>query len=219
MPVRTTMLHNTALVLAFVCSAGAVADVAYVRAGAAPGGDGLSWATAKPGIRGGINVASANPDVTEIWVAAGTYPCGGAAYLLPQGVPMYGGFTGVETEWSERDPYLNQTTLDANGQSGVLECGDDWDFGELLVDGFVIAGGRATEGGGFYAYDANPIFVNCDFRGNIATGGDGGAIQIYEGSGLFVNCDFRGNEAGGSGGAIDWYDCFATFVNCRFRNN
>ena len=219
MPVRTTMMHKTALVLAFVCSAGAVADVAYVRAGAAPGGDGLSWATAKPGIRGGINVAAANPDVTEIWVAAGTYPCGGAAYLLPRGVPMYGGFTGVETEWSERDPYLNQTTLDANGQSGVLECGDDWDFGELLVDGFVIAGGRATEGGGFYAYDANPIFVNCDFRGNVSTGGDGGAIRIYEGAGLFVNCDFSGNEAGGSGGAIDWYDCLATFVNCRFRNN
>lgn len=213
------MLIPAVLLLALSVPSLAHADVAYVRAGAAPGGDGLSWATAKPGIRGGINVAAANPDVTEIWVAAGTYPCGGSPYILPRGVPMYGGFTGVETEWSERDPYLNETILDARSQSGVLEGGEYWDLGDLLVDGFVITGGRATQGAGYNAYNANPIFVNCDFRGNVAAGGDGGAIRIYEGSGLFVNCDFRGNEAGGSGGAIDWYDCLATFVNCRFRNN
>ena len=207
------------LVCALLLPVTSFGDVAYVRAGAQPGGDGLSWATAKPGIRGGINVLLANEDVTEIWVAAGTYPCGGSPYLLPGGVQMYGGFTGVETEWSERDPYLNETILDARSQSGVLEDSGDWDFGEVIVDGFVITGGRATEGGGFNAYNASPIFVNCDFRGNVATGADGGAIRIYEGEGLFVNCDFRGNDAAGSGGAIDWYDCQATFVNCRFRNN
>ena len=207
------------LACAFLLPVTSLGDVAYVRAGAQPGGDGLSWATAKPGIRGGINVAVANPEVTEVWVAAGTYRCGGEPFELAQGIPLYGGFNGTEDEWTERDPYLNETILDGQSQSRVLRGGYTWPKGDLIVDGFVITGGREWQGGAYENYQANPIFVNCDFRGNTANNGDGGAIYVYEGEPLFVNCDFRGNFAYRRGGAINWYDCRGTFVNCRFRNN
>ena len=205
--------------LALACAWPVAADVAYVRNDAPNGGDGLSWETAKRNLRGGLTVAMENESISEIWVAAGTYRCNGEPFELVQGVPIYGGFRGDESDWRDRDPLANECILDGQYQSRVLRGGYTWPLGDLLVDGFVITRGRDWQAGAWENQDANPIFVNCRFVGNQAHAGDGGAINNYTGEGLFVNCDFRGNTASGRGGAINWYDCRATFVNCRFRSN
>ena len=207
------------VVLGLACACSAAADVAYVRNDAPDGGDGLSWATAKRNLRGGLTVARENDAITEIWVAAGTYRCNGEPFELVQGIPIYGGFTGDETDWQDRDPIANECILDGQYQCRVLRGGYGWPMGDLLLDGFLITGGRDWQGGAWENYEANPIFINCRFIGNQAHAGDGGAIYNYDGEGLFVNCDFRGNTASARGGAINWYDCKATFVNCRFRSN
>ena len=201
------------------CACSAAADVAYVRNDAPDGGDGLSWATAKRNLRGGLTVARENDAITEIWVAAGTYRCNGEPFELVQGIPVYGGFSGDELDWLDRDPLANECILDGQYQCRVLQGGYGWPMGDLRVDGFVITRGRDWQAGAWENYEANPIFINCRFVGNQAHAGNGGAINNYTGEGLFVNCDFRGNTASGRGGAINWYDCRATFVNCRFRSN
>ena len=205
--------------LGLACTLSATADVAYVRNDAPDGGDGLSWATAKRNLRGGLTVARENDAITEIWVAAGTYRCNGEPFELVQGIPVYGGFAGDETDWQDRDPLANECILDGQYQCRVLRGGYGWPMGDLRVDGFVITRGRDWQAGAWENYEANPIFINCRFVGNQAHAGNGGAINNYTGEGLFVNCDFRGNTASGRGGAINWYDCQATFVNCRFRSN
>lgn len=61
------------------CSSGTAAII-YVDAGAVPGGDGLTWTTAFTNLQDALAEAQHCPDVTEIWVAAGTYyPDEGAA--------------------------------------------------------------------------------------------------------------------------------------------
>jgi predicted outer membrane repeat protein len=100
------------------CSA--FASHVYVRANAAPGGDGHSWRTAFDSIDAAITNIADHPEATTFWVAKGLYSpsivytpsdvIGGAvgpgedgAYLpylktynLPDGVTIYGGFQGHE---------------------------------------------------------------------------------------------------------------------------
>src|SRR4051812_3767152 len=69
-----------------------LATIRYVKPVAAGTGNGSNWPNASSDLQGIIN-ASANGD--EVWVAAGTYPCGsGQSYAMKEGVKIYGGFTG-----------------------------------------------------------------------------------------------------------------------------
>ncbi len=89
----------------------------YVDADAAALGDGLSWATAFNTLQDSLAVAT----VGEIWVAQGVYyPDEGglqadnninATFTLVDGVSIYGGFDGTETDLSQRDPTSNITVL------------------------------------------------------------------------------------------------------------
>jgi len=100
--------------------------IVYVNISANPGGNGANWQTALTDLRAAILAAASDPDITEIWVAAGSYhPAGpngdrAAAFQLINGVAIYGGFSATETAVNQRDATVNVTTL-----SGDLNEDDD----------------------------------------------------------------------------------------------
>ena len=73
------------------------AVVRYVDSRAAPGGNGLSWATAYDSLSTALTATQSGD---QIWVAAGRYV---GNFTLKLGVELYGGFAGTETELTQLD--------------------------------------------------------------------------------------------------------------------
>jgi hypothetical protein len=92
-------------------------SVMFVRAAAAAGGDGTSWATAFGDLQDALDAARTNNSSSQIWVAQGTYrPDRGtrsrdASFELVAGVTLIGGFVGNETDALQRDPISHPTIL------------------------------------------------------------------------------------------------------------
>lgn len=210
----------------------------YVNDDAPAGGDGLTWATAfqNPGDAFGA-VSAYGGAIDEIWVAAGTYytpqvPILGYTFDLPDGVKIYGGFAGTETQLSQRNPAPNQSFL--SGSVGLPTTDDNawhvimaWGCGSsTLLDGFTITGGNADApasawdgyGGGAYIRESQLTIRNCNFVGN--RGWRGGAIAIQDSTPRIEDCYFMLNTAEQSGGAIYTLPGGAPkVVNCDFRAN
>ncbi len=210
----------------------------YVNAGAAPGGDGASWATALDSTQDAMGIAvRSRGAVDEIWVAAGTYyPDLGTGertfhFRLIEGVSIYGGFAGTETDLGQRNVVTNVTVL--SGDIGLP--GDDADNSYHVVnsnnldatavlDGFTITGGRANgktypqnSGGGLLNQCGSPTIVNCRFVANWANW-SGGAVYNEYGSPTFVACSFADNQSQ-HGGAVRHYYGTAEHTGCTFTNN
>ncbi len=215
--------------------------IIYVRASAAPGGDGASWATAFNDVQ--VALSAAMPDA-QIWVAQGTYraapPDGDRAlsFALKNGVGLYGGFAGSETTLAERNPALHTTTL-----SGDLNSNDSGDFvgnGEnsyhvvtghgcdatARIDGFTITGGNANGseasannlGGGLHALAGSPTLANCVLRENYALNhGAGGYAN--SGSPTFLTCTVQGNTAADDGGGLAFELSSPKVFNCSILGN
>ncbi|MGP1273339.1 MAG: GC-type dockerin domain-anchored protein [Phycisphaerales bacterium] len=92
----------------------------FVDADAAPGGDGLTWATAFDDLQPALELALPGD---QIWVAEGTYapsvndPIAGVSmpyFIMPDGVAILGGFVGTETDEAQRDPDANETIISAD---------------------------------------------------------------------------------------------------------
>lgn len=132
-------------------------------------------------------------------------------FVMKEGVNIYGGFTGMETDLTSRDYETNITVL--SGDIGTE--GDSTDnsyhvlFGatNAILDGFVIEDGYAdgdfyhSRGGGLLCYNsASPTINNCTFQYNSAI--EGGAVAGYSNAAPTIfNCSFVENSAE-IGGAI-----------------
>lgn len=212
---------------------GSVADgrVIHVAATAAPGGDGSSWATALHSPTHAL--ATAVPG-DEIWVATGVYrplPEGDpdsrrATFRVPEGVAIYGGFGGWESERTGRDPSQRPTILsgdllgdDATDPAGAwlnrqdncfhvitiinhVQPGSDCGGHTCSIDGFEIRAGHA-DGAGFGA--------------STASDDQGSGINIFDACPRIENCVLADNFAANHGTINDHGD--STVVNCIFRNN
>jgi hypothetical protein len=99
----------------------------YVSAGALPGGDGTTWASAFEDLQYAL-VAAACPlsPVTEIWVAAGAYtpaPPGGArgaTFRLLPGVEVYGHFAGTESSVEHNEILRTQPTRRSSAATSTM---------------------------------------------------------------------------------------------------
>jgi predicted outer membrane repeat protein len=146
-----------------------------------------------------------------------------ASFALLANVSLLGGFKGVETSASERDPATVITILDGDladddgppdsftgyGENSfhVLTAGDADAAASAVLDGFTIRGGSA----------------------NSPSDGprrEGGAIRIIGPAGGFTalgpllrNCTFDSNLAANRGGAVHILDRRANIRECSFRNN
>src|SRR5262249_50807440 len=103
-----------ASVLVFA-AAGAVAHatVIYVNAAASGANNGTSWANAFTTLPPALSAAGATD---EIWVAQATYKPTATttrtiSFALKDGVSVYGGFVGNETQRTQRDPVAHVTVL------------------------------------------------------------------------------------------------------------
>ncbi|UPT69849.1 MAG: hypothetical protein M0D53_11980 [Flavobacterium sp. JAD_PAG50586_2] len=196
-------------------------------------GVGTSWSTAKRDLQIAINTA-ASGDV--IWVKSGTYypthdPFGSTTpannrdktFTLKNGVKVYGGFSGTETQLNQRNWETNLTTL--SGDLGVLNTLTDNAYhvvitvnlsSATLLDCVTITKGYATapnpsaitvntrvidryKGGGVYNSNSATTFTNVSIKGNSA------------------DCTNSDDDAWGAGIVNDI--CSSTFTNCIIDGN
>ena len=200
-------------------------QVIFVKQGAT--GTGTSWQNALGNLNTALEQAAFGD---EIRVATGTYhptttADRNAAFAIPDGVKVYGGFAGTESSLEERNLSLSPTIL--SGEIGTPGIADN-SFNVVvtknvssstLIDGFIISDGNASgegqeasrnrSGGAWYndgsaGGSSNPTINNCVFRENF--GRDGAALYNNgiegESSPTLTNCTFINNEAGLDGGAI-----------------
>lgn len=215
--------------------------VIHVSADAPAGGDGLAWETAFNDLQDALDaaapIAEGGVDV-QLWVASGIYvptarldpkEPASATFRLMNRVGIYGGFTGTEKNFSQRNHATNPTTLSGDLISWhvVSAIGTD---SSAVLDGVTIEGGLcgpgfpqdSDVGAGMIIIDASPTVSECVFRDNLAPifGARGAAVFNRGGSPRFVRCMFEANEAeAGDGGAFASFSGSPELIACRFIGN
>jgi predicted outer membrane repeat protein len=209
-----------------------VGPILYVDAAATGNHDGSSWTHAFRYLQDALTASAASGgDVTEIWVAAGTYrPDRGlglvpgdrsATFELQSGVTIYGGFASVLSlpDPSERDELSDRAPLvHASVLSGDLSGDDDAaDFpnGATFADNsyhVVTFEGMASAGLDGFTVTAG----NAD--GEVAPTNFGGGLVSSFGTPTIANCTFRQNHAS-YGSAVFVASSDPTLIDCRFESN
>ena len=188
--------------------------------------DGKSWASAFIDLQDGLKNAQAGD---EIWVAKGTYKptaqTGDEArkfsFELKEGVKIFGGFFGTETQRDQRDWEIHKTALSGelndNSNSYHVVAANGVSSAAVL-DGFTVTNGKADgaadkqdHGGGLYlngsgsGNQCSPTLRNLIVCGNHAKVG-GGMFSTGEDHGTseptLINVTFSGNHAAVAGAAI-----------------
>ncbi len=202
-------------------------STAYVNAAVGSSGDGSGWATAFKTLQEALTATSTCPNITQIWVAKGTYyPTADASgnasptdprdktFYLKDGVAIYGGFpdTGNPT-LSERDWRTYPTTLNGeiqqdndpgnNAYHVVLSANDG---PATRLDGFTITGGNANGGGSITVEGQG-------FDRHLA-----GGANLMNSSPQLVNLLVTGNAANIFGG-IRAYNGSPTLKNVAILNH
>jgi predicted outer membrane repeat protein len=184
--------------------------IRYVKQGGT--GNGASWATASGELQ---EMIDASVPGNQVWVARGDYqPESGASFNMKEGVAIYGGFpdNNDSAAMSDRNWKVNVTKLSGNGarviQSNNIISG--------TLDGFIITGGNAAQGGGIIYENSAAVLKNLLITGNSASQGGGIYARPYQtdplsqnpGANVNVtleNITVKGNNAGQYGGGIYIY--------------
>lgn len=133
--------------------------------------DGLTWANAVSLERGRSLVNFYNnqtPAVaTQVWAKAGTYNLTADAFQMTIPMTIYGGFTGSETQLSERNWQVNQTILNQTVNKGVIFSNVE---AEATLDGWILQNGSKTTAGSCGTMYPGNTLRNCIIRNNKTTG-------------------------------------------------
>ncbi len=189
-------------------------------------GDGSSWENAMGDVQFAIEFASEYAHITEVWVAAGTYlptsrpnrtgtESRDVHFSLKNGVAVYGGFAGHESDLQERDFVANRTIL--SGDIGLPNDNSDNAYNVFYhpegiglnhtarLDGFVISdsnasswGGRGS-GGGIYNHSNSPTLSNLTIINNTASG-DGAGVYNHSSSPVLTHVAISNNRGSNGGG-------------------
>jgi hypothetical protein len=194
-----------------------------------------SWADACS-LQTAISSASAGD---QIWVQAGIHKPHAsyrfASFILKNGVEIYGGFDGTETQLNQRNFVASVTILsgDLAGNDIGFFYNDENSFqvvvgsntdSSAILDGFTIRGGNANggfgpiSGGGLYNNVGNPTLRNLTFSGNSASS-YGGGMWNYNSSPTLSNVTFSGNSANTSGGGMINLSSSPALMNVTFSDN
>lgn len=223
----------------------------YVKIIGAGSQNGLSWANAAPAAA--LRYVIANAATTDtVWVQGSTtgavyYPTASAirdsAFVLANGVAVYGGFAGTETSLSQRNVSTYITIL--SGDIGLAGNNSDNSYhvvvfpgatSTAILDGFTIEYGHAS-GAGTFAYNgqspsrstgagivcfgsgASPKISNCNIIHNTAIGNGGGGYLYNAGSPVFTNCSISNDSTTVTGQYNGGGGIYASGVTASFTGD
>lgn len=193
--------------------------IVYVNSAAPGGGDGSSWANAIDSLNVALAAANTDTSIHQIWVTQGTYsPASGQSFMMDKNVKIYGSFKGNETNISQRNLGSGLTSILKGNGSNVVRNDSNTLSNATLINGFIITGGKAANGGGMYNYNSSPTISQCNFTGNTGTVNGGGMFNSNS-SPLIINCIFSGNTSSTYGGGMLNQSSSPTLVNCLFSGN
>ena len=213
-------------------SSGAFPPVRFVAPSGSSTGNCDSWGAACD-LQYALSLIPSDVEGTQVWAKAGTYKPAvsgdrNATFTLKNGVAIYGGFAGTETNLPQRDFKVNLTILsgDLNGDDNTtvtytdinrienayhVVTGSGTDYSAVL-DGFTITGGHAnTEshdnggtnvGGGIFNNGGSPTLKNLIITGNTAYSGGAGVGNFNSSSPIMTNITIAGNISNYDGGGI-----------------
>ncbi len=228
---------NSAEVSAFICPG----SILYVNDDAGGNNDGSSWADAFNDLQEALALTASCPDVTEIWVAEGTYkPTSGTdrniSFSMQNGVAIYGGFPNngnpvfADRDWAAHETILSgdiDTPGDNSDNSIHIITNSNLDASAVL-DGFTLSGGNANgpdfdtqEGAAITNFQASPIINNCTFTNNFGTRNGAAVRNVTNCSPVFTNCLFTQNTNGGAGDGVifDFDGGGSLLINCTISGN
>lgn len=210
----------------------------FVNVAATGLNNGTSWANAYTSLETAITNSSS---INELWVVAGTYKPTGttrtSTFMMKNGLEMYGGFNGTETQRNQRNPKLNVTILsgDVNGNDTATITATETtrqdnlyhvitvrgSVKDIIVDGFTITGGNAngptlttgTASAQYYHTRGGAVYMN--------------PFSASDNAGIAVkNCILEKNSGSDTGvfaayfaGGINSQYFTANFESCIVRNN
>ena len=218
----------------------------FVNENATGANNGTSWNDAFTNLQDAIDACGGQLDT--IWVAAGKYipnkrldqsTSRTETFLLNKKIALFGGFSGIETKLSERNPnnsisrlsgdLNNDNSLNNNAVHVVVI-----DNKNVLLDGFTISdgyanknidGGSGVRGAGVYHRAKGGEVINCYFSNNHSKNsggnkGTGAAIYLDEKSELTVEgCSFISNTVPHAGSVIELYkEAKLTLYDCEVNN-
>lgn len=191
----------------------------YVKLGATGANNGTSWTDAYTNFQTAIDAAVSGD---SIFVAQASYqPASGTSFVMKEGVKIFGGFVGTESDFNQRN-LAYKATLQGNGSRVITNDNNGLTVAAVL-DGFIVTGGNAQHGGGMYNYFSSPTIINCTFTDNNITSGFGGGVANFYASPVFMNCVFSKNRetqrAGGGGGGMGNTSSSPVITNCTFSGN
>ena len=182
----------------------------YVKKDGSDGNSGTSWSDAFLTITKALDKVSYQ-DV--VWVAEGTYQEGNVL-TIPELVWVYGGFSGNESDLSQRDIENHKTIIDGEESYGCINNSG-------VVDGLYVTNGHISgRGGGIYN---NGTVTNCTVYWNRTHGCSCHGAGIYNCPGCSVtNCTVYGNTMdfggyGDGGGIYNSERCL--LINCTVYDN
>lgn len=228
--------------------------IVYVKSDASGLNDGSSWENAFTNFKTAMN--SLGTDVSEekwIWVAKGVYKPKNSVtgttcevsekesyFSLKNNVSVFGGFSGNESDISERDWKTNETVFsgDTDNSGNISKCDVyhvffNYDIdNSAVLDGVIIENGNADyydldttdkhtrHGGGMNNWgNAAPVIRNVTFRNNSAQVNGGALSNSYESHPVIENCIFENNSAFKGGAFSSSYGSNPVIKNSIFRNN
>ena len=183
--------------------AGNVSEIAFkiylryfVDNGAAPGGDGTSWASAMSVATAFETLANAS-GYNEIWMKQGTVSQPAFVVTNNGALVIRGGFAGTETTLDQRQPGA-LTTFDGEKTSSILLSINNTTDGDVVLDRIKFCRAKSngfvkTGKGGLRAYDC---VIEANGRDVTTVYGRGMNVQS-DGYGSLVvsNCVFAGNRS------------------------
>lgn len=204
-------------------------DIIYVTQNGNGTRDGSSWENATDDLVLALSLADMyNADV---WVAEGTYygdTLSLDAFTMRDGVSVYGGFAGNETDFSQRDFTAHATVLDGKNARRILNQPGAFNH-RSIWDGFTLQNGfhtLSTNGGGAANLRANSTLSNCVITHNRASHYGGGVYAygyLYNSDGsdsiYLLNCTFSYNSALSESGGGGYISQNVVIRNCVFTHN
>jgi hypothetical protein len=215
-------------------------------------GDGSSWTNASD-LSTMLWRAQSEMAIEQIWVTAGTHKPNrhaatsaisltdkNNAFVLVEGVKIYGGFTGTESSLTQRNWKNNETVLSGDlNNDNILSIGNAYHVviaadissgGATVLDGFTVTAGYTSTssgsinvngyiiddryGGGIYNKNASPSLTNLIVENNSDNG-----IYNDASSPAITACKIYNNFAGTGGGMYNVSGSAPQLVNVVISGN